>query len=394
MTLSEERIRKLSAAQHEPEWMLNHRLQAWQEYQQYELPRFKYGKGVVLDLSALDVEKIDPHPYQEVILARPETIKVLSFSEALPQYADIIREHFNSAAKTKNKFGALHEAGFTKGQILLIPRGATLVNPLMLASTLNTSTQIEHLIIIAEQGSVATIIEILDAQQDTQQFRSQVVSFYVEEGAQVKYRFIQRAGPKLFNLIRRTAVVGQEGSLTIMDCTHGGALTQVMTSTHLRGEGAESKVYSLVFADQQQQIDMNTETSHHAPHTFTDMQAKLILNDHARAIYRGLIHMNKTAPHSTGTQREDTLLLSDSAHVDAAPTLEINHHDVKCHHAATISQPDEESLFYLMSRGMDKKTAQQLMVYGFIEEMLTKLGQQDLIDHVIATISRRLGEKP
>ncbi len=134
----------------------------------------------------------------------------------------------------------------------------------------------------------------------------------------------------------------------------------------------------MFFTQEQQQFDVAVEVQHLAPQTTSDMRTKGVAKDKSRAVYRGNIKIHENAHNSMGYQREDTLILSEEATVDAIPKLEINNHDVKCKHGATVGQIDREKLFYLTSRGLSEGEAQATIVRGFFLPTIQKISAEAL----------------
>ena len=157
---------------------------------------------------------------------------------------------------------------------------------------------------------------------------------------------------------------------------------EALTKTFLDGENAESCSQGILFGDNEQCFDVSTETIHTASRTKCNMMTKVVLNDNAKAVYRGLVRVNPKAVKCEGYQKNDTILLSENAEADAVPNLEIENNDVKCSHGATISQIDEMKLFYMMSRGIDEKSAKKQIVEGFFDPILANIENDKIKDDI------------
>lgn len=141
----------------------------------------------------------------------------------------------------------------------------------------------------------------------------------------------------------------------------------------LRGKGAEALIVGAMKITGNENVTIHTVQHHMAPDTKSDLLIKAVLYDKARLMYDGLIKIDKTAQHANAYQRQENLLMSDSVHVESKPELEIKANEVRCTHGATMGMIDEEQVFYLMSRGLFRSIAEDLIVEGFLESALEKI---------------------
>jgi Fe-S cluster assembly protein SufD len=210
----------------------------------------------------------------------------------------------------------------------------------------------------------------------------------IGEGAQAEYLSV--AGEGAFESVRREAHLAKDARLTWIDACMSPAFSRTAFVTCLEGEGAEVSSISLLIGSGRQRYDVWHEIRHLAPRTVSDLKVRTLLSDDAKAIVRGLVRVEKDAPGCSGFQREETLLLSEYAEIDAIPNLEIENQDVRCGHAATIGRLDEEKLFYLMSRGLDQKSAERLMIDAFVEPFLSAIADESLRASLAETIAAKL----
>ena len=390
--LSENALKQLSIQMQEPAWVLGKRVEAFDQFINERMPLFKYGIGIYFDVSSLDVNELDPKESNgDISVKAPERVRVLNFSEALEKYGDLISEHFLKKNKNENKLTLLHKAFYNNGKVIVIPKNFDGKEPIYVALNLSTKTSIENLLVIAEENSNAVIIEtVKSAEKSGQKFRSQVVMAIIRKNANVEFISIQDFDKSVYNFCKRNASVDMGGFVYWVDCGIGSKLSQTRTLTDLNGFRANSKSWGVVFGDKGQCYDIDCTTNHVASETTSDMLTRVVLNDKAKAIYRGLIKINPNAINCEGYQKDDTILLSDDARADIVPNLEISNNDVKCSHGATISQVDEEKLFYMMSRGLDVKTAKKSIVEGFFEPVIARIQNEELRTKVLKSVSERL----
>src|SRR5690606_14415087 len=156
------------------------------------------------------------------------------------------------------------------------------------------------------------------------------------------------------------------------------------------GPGAESNMLGLYFGDGDQHFDHNTSQDHVAPAARSDLLYKGALDGASRSVFRGVIRVFKGAQQTDAYQTNRNLLLSDRARADSLPNLEINADDVKCSHGATVGQLDEDTLFYLMSRGLSRGQAERLVVTGFLGEVMQRMPLGGVAEKVSRVIEEKL----
>jgi len=170
----------------------------------------------------------------------------------------------------------------------------------------------------------------------------------------------------------------------------GASVSRVDLNARVLGPGANSDMLGLYFGDADQHFDHNTSQDHVAPHAHSDLLYKGALDDKSRAVFRGIIRVHKNAQQTDAYQTNRNMLLSDDARADSLPNLEIEADDVKCSHGATVGQLDDESLFYLMSRGLPRSRAERLVVLGFLGEVLSRLPLGGVVEKVTRAIEAKL----
>jgi Fe-S cluster assembly protein SufD len=170
----------------------------------------------------------------------------------------------------------------------------------------------------------------------------------------------------------------------------GASVSRVDLNARLLGPGANSDMLGLYFGDADQHFDFNTSQDHIAPNTSSDLLYKGALDGASRSVFRGIIRVHPGAQQTDAYQTNRNLLLSGKARADSLPNLEIEADDVKCSHGATVGELDAEAKFYLMSRGLDRITAERLVVLGFLGEVLAKLPLGGVVEKVTKVIEEKL----
>jgi len=390
--LQENTLRVLSSRMQDPEWLLGKRLESFRKFNELDFPWFKYGLGIDFDVRKLELGKVDPSfSSDEVVIKNSEECEILDFKEAVVKYGDKIKAHLFSEDNTSNKLTSLHRSFFNNGLFIRVPAGKVLEKPLQINLDLKSNSRIDYVFVIAEKNSVAEIIEFSKSDDSFhQRFRSELINVIVEEGAKVEYKSVQNFGRNVINFVGKLGKVERDGALLWIDCCLGSGITQNNTKTFLVGDGADGKSWGVAYGDKSQAYDIGGETIHIASNTTSDMVARVVLNDEAKTVYRGLVRINPGAMNCEGYQQEDSILLSEKAEASTVPNLEIENNDVKCSHGATVTQIDEDKLFYMMCRGIDEHSAKNVIVEGFFEPIVASIEDEEIKSNINESLKKRL----
>ena len=242
--LTEEVVRKLSFTLEEPEWLLKKRIESLKTFNQLEMPSFKYGIGIFVDISELDINSINPlSRSNNSVAVFSDEVEVFTFQEAIKKHENIIKEYFMTKCviPNENKFTALHGAFFNSTILIIIPENKILEKPINIILNLDSQASFDHVLIIAGKNSKATIIESSRSRNNVKSFRSQVVEAIVRENASIEYVSVQNFNNSVYNFSKRNAHVESNGFMFWLDCGIGSKFSQVITSTNLIGIGAGSK---------------------------------------------------------------------------------------------------------------------------------------------------------
>ena len=186
------------------------------------------------------------------------------------------------------------------------------------------------------------------------------------------------------NLNNKKIKLEKNAVFNYYELNFGSKTTYSETIVNLDGENAKFEHYGIFVSNNEQKFDFDLSVMHNAPYTYSNILNKGALNDSSKANCRGLIKISKNAHNSNGYQKQDTILLSENAEANSIPKLEIDNHDVRCTHGASISQIDEAQLFYLMTRGLNEKQAKTEIVKGFFDTVLSKINvDKELVTNLI-----------
>jgi Fe-S cluster assembly protein SufD len=299
---------------------------------------------------------------------------------AVREYADLVRPHLmeDAVSMTHDRYTALHAAFWSGGTFLYIPRDVEVTLPFVsvLWMEMPQLAAFPHTLLIAEAGSrVVLVSELLsmgcESCPDT--FHGGVTELYIGPGAQVRYVNTQDLGRHVYDLRTQTALMERDSRLEWLTVTLGGRLSRSSQHTILRGPGAEALVTGLYLPDGKQHIAFDTLQDHVAGSCLSDLLYQGALMGKSRAVYEGTIRAWPGAQKTNAYQSNRNLILSPGARADSLPKLEIEANDLRCTHGATVSQVDEDQVFYLMSRGIPHADAVRLIVEGFFQPSLDRL---------------------
>jgi Fe-S cluster assembly protein SufD len=314
------------------------------------------------------------------IEALSEGIAALDLGEALKdaKYAEILREQLARGADyNENALTALNTALFESGVFIHLPKGVSVDAPihLLFLSSENEKPALSfpRVLIVAEEGSSATIIESYASAGEDRYFTNAVVEIKLADNARLNYYKVQRENSKAFHVATTHAELGRASSFNSTTITLGAQLSRHNINIALSGVGAECWVDGLYIVGEGQHTDTHSLIDHAQPHCTSHQLYKGILDGKSRAVFNGKVFVRRDAQQTDAMQTNKNLLLSDEARVDTKPQLEIFADDVKCAHGATVGQLEEEELFYLTSRGLHTELARNLLTYGFAEEVIEKI---------------------
>jgi Fe-S cluster assembly protein SufD len=317
-----------------------------------------------------------------------------SLERATVEHAELFRKHFMSQPATLGsaKFAALHKASVSSGTFLYVPRGVEIELPIEIFHWLNTenTSAFPHLLLVTDELAKVTVIEhFRSCDRTAAGFACGVNDLIAGPGAKVTYVCAQNWADNVIALQMNTTTVDHDASAMSLNLNLGSRYSRFESLSQLVGEGGRSDLLAVAVAKHQQEFDARTLQDHVSPHTASDLLYKNALDDRARTIFGGLIRVEPHAYFTDAYQKVRNLLLSDDAEANSMPGLEILADNVRCTHGATSGQIEEDQLFYLRSRGIPTKTAQRLLVTGFLDEVIQRLNHPAIGDHLHRLIENK-----
>lgn len=423
--LNEDIIREISSLKHEPEWMLEFRLKAYKAFKEAPLP--SYGPCLKdLDFDSYTYftrpsekeenswdkvpqtikdtfEKLGIPEAEQKFLAGVSTqyesevvyhnmlkevedkgVIFLSTDMALQTYPELFKKYFNKVVPYQdNKFSALNGAVWSGGSFIYVPKGVKLEKPLQSYFRINNekSGQFERTLIIVDEGADVHYVEGCTAPiYSKESLHAAVVEIYIEKGGKCRYSTIQNWSNNIVNLVTKRAFVEENAMMEWIDGNIGSQLNMKYPCCVLNGNGAKGNCISIAVADKEQFQDAGAKMIHIGENTTSTIISKSIVKNGGVANYRGKVLMGPKAYNSKSHVECDTLILDDMSKSDTIPTNICNNNSSFLEHEATVSKINEEQLFYLMSRGLTKKEATQMIIMGFIEPFSKELPMEYAVE--------------
>ena len=423
--LTEEIVREISNMKEEPQWMLDYRLKALEQF--YKMPMPQWGG----DLSALNFDEITYYVKPSEATQKswdevPEEIKAtfdkLGIPEAEQKYLagvsaqyesevvyhnmkqdledmgivfkdtdsalkeneDIFKKYWGTVIPyTDNKFSALNSAVWSGGSFIYVPPGVKVETPLQAYFRINSENmgQFERTLIIVDEDAHVHYVEGCTAPvYTTNSLHSAVVEIIVGKNAYCRYTTIQNWANNVYNLVTKRTVVEENGTMEWIDGNIGSKLTMKYPACILKGEGARGMTLSIALAGRGQHQDAGAKMIHLAPNTSSTIVSKSIAKQGGKVSYRGIVRFGPKATGARANIECDTLIMDNESTSDTIPYNEILNDNVSLEHEAKVSKVSEEQLFYLMSRGISEEEATEMIVMGFIEPFTKELPMEYAVE--------------
>lgn len=299
------------------------------------------------------------------------------FRTAEKNHADLLAKLIGQIVKPEDgKFAALASALAQNGVLLYVPKNVQVDYPLhsVLWGPGSDLAHFSHLVVYVEDGASVTYVhEAASPDEVGHAMHAGVVEIYVGKDANLRFVELQSWGRHVWNFSHERARVDRGGNLDWIFGAVGSRLTKNFSDLDLAGEGAVGRMSGFYFTNGTQHLDHDTQQNHLAPHTTSDLLFKGALKGKSRSVWQGMIYVAPGAQKTDGYQANRNLVLDDQSRADSIPGLEILADDVRCTHGATVGKLEMEPLFYLKSRGIPQREAEQLVVEGFFDPIMQRI---------------------
>ena len=423
--LSEETVREISKIKGEPEFMLKFRLDSLKEFFNHHQPT--YGPDLnwidfqnytyytrVSDKIAQDWDEVPdevkntfdklgiPEAEQKFLsgvttqyeseavysnMLKEVTDKGVVFLDTdtgLKEYPEIFKKYFGKLVPPQdNKYAALNSAVWSGGSFIYVPKGVKLEKPLQSYFRINNkrSGQFERTLIVVDDDAELNYVEGCTAPMYSEEsLHAAIVEIFVGKRAKMRYTTIQNWSNSILNLVTQRALVEEDGLMEWVDGNIGSMLCMKYPCCVLKGDRAKGSTISVAVASNGQFQDTGAKMIHIGKNTSSTIISKSIARDGGHANFRGQIEIKKGATGSKAHEECDTLILDDHSYSDTIPHNIVDNSTSYLEHEASVSKINEDQLFYLMSRGMKKSDATQMIVMGFLEPFSKELPMEYAVE--------------
>jgi Fe-S cluster assembly protein SufD len=333
------------------------------------------------------------------ILPLPKGARVTNLMEAASNDPALAQKHLGRHAKVDDSgFAALNTAFFKDGAFVYLPAGATVNEPihLLFISTGREPGATAHCrnLIIAERDTRASIIESYVSTVDAPYFTNSLNEIVIGENAVVEHCKFQEESRQAYHMATQFMELSKGANFVSHSFALGAKLSRNNIRTLLNGDGLDCILNGLYLTRDEQLADHHMVVEHARPHCNSHEYYNGILDDRSRGVFHGRILVRQAAQKTDAKQTNKNLLLTDDATANTKPQLEIYADDVKCTHGATIGQLDEESIFYLRSRGIPLDTARRILIHAFAGEIIDRVRCEPLKEELDRLVWERLEENP
>lgn len=435
--LNEDAVKQISAKKEEPEWMTEWRLKAFRHWLTMEEPKWPNVKYPPIDYQDISyysapkkkpkynsLDEVDPAiretynklgiPLEEQMMLAGVAVDAVfdsvsvattfkdklkelgiifcSMSEAIKEHPDLVRKYLGSVVPyTDNFFATLNSAVFSDGSFVYVPKGVRCPMELSTYFRINASEtgQFERTLIIADVGAYVSYLEGCTApMRDENQLHAAVVELIALDNATIKYSTVQNWYPGdkegkggIYNFVtKRGACRGVNSKISWTQVETGSAITWKYPSCILQGDNSVGEFYSVAVTNNYQQADTGTKMIHIGKNTKSTIVSKGISAGKSNNSYRGLVKITKKAENARNFSQCDSLLIGDKCGAHTFPYLEINNSTAQVEHEATTSKIGEDQIFYLNQRGISTEDAVNLIVNGYVKEVLAELPMEFAVE--------------
>ena len=434
--LNEDVIRLISKKKEEPQWLLEHRLKAFESWKKMEEPNWaniKYKKPDYQDIiyyaapkqkkELKSLDELDPEmkkTFDKLGISINEQKKLAgvavdfvmdsvsvatsfkdklgelgiifcSISDAIKEHPELVRKYLGSVVPTTdNFFSALNSAVFTDGSFCYIPKGVRCPMELSTYFRINQAGtgQFERTLVIADEGSYVSYLEGCTApMRDENQLHAAVVELIAMDDAEIKYSTVQNWYPGdtngvggVFNFVTKRGICHHRSKISWTQVETGSAVTWKYPSCILKGENSIGEFYSVAVTNNYQQADTGTKMIHLGKNSKSTIISKGICAGKSEGSYRGLVKILKSAKNARNFSQCDSLLMGDKCGSHTFPYIEVKNKSAKIEHEATTSKIGEDQIFYCNQRGIGTEEAIALIVNGYCKDVLNQLPMEFAVE--------------
>jgi Fe-S cluster assembly protein SufD len=407
-----------------PSWFTARSTAAWTEFQSLPLPGLKdenwrYSNAKKIELAGHAPAKAPTAEQSKAALAAteglneraarfvfvndtlvesdtsglPAGVVCVSFEEALKSHESALQQHFmkGDLPLGSGKFAALHLAHVKAGAVIIVPKNVVIEKPVEIFHWVvgDHAAIFPHTLIVTGDHAQVSVVDHYRSLEGEGGLSIAIADLVAGTGSRITYADCQELADDAQALHLSSITAGRDASVKSFQVQLGAAFSRSESVSDLVGQGARSDMLSVSLPIGDQVVDQRTLQRHRAPHASSDLLYKNALYDRSRTVFSGLITVDEGAHYTDAYQTCRNLLNSEEAEANSMPGLEINADQVKCSHGSTSAPVSDEELFYLKTRGITDAESRKLVVFGFINDAIARIGD----DPIEEMIRERLAEK-
>lgn len=339
-------------------------------------------------------------PHLSAVADLPSGVVVGNLAGLSQSQQEGVKPYLAQAEGSQEVFTALNTAGISDAAVLWVGKNVTVDTPIHLLF-LNTADEQPSIyqprcLVVAESSSSVTLVEDftfagLGETENTKNkpvyLTNAVTEIWLGDNAQVNHTRLAREGVEAFHIGKTTVTQARDSRYTCHALTFGGRLSRHNLEVFQTGEQTETTLNGLTMISQKQLADTHSLIALNHPHGTSRQLHKCIVGDRAHAVFNGKVFVPKPAQLTDAGQLNRNLLLSPKARVDTKPQLEITADNVKCAHGATVSQLEDDEIFYLQSRGINESDGRKLLINAFAAEIINQIPVKSLQNILLNTVN-------
>lgn len=385
--MTPEKLVKIATENQEPDWFIEKRRMALDVMDELSLPK---------------IQRFDFHNWQmtpdvtgnvTTPVTSNDDYELMDIFDAINKYPELMQKYYMQKviSPDENKLTAYHTAFMNQGVVLYVPKNTTVREPIEINLVQDAEKPfVSHVLIIAEENTHFSFIQKMTTSGDQKAIANCIGEVVAKNNSDIKYAAVDELGENVTTYLSRRAYVGQNASVdwSIGMMNLGNTVADFDTDLYGEGSHAEIKVVDITAGRQQQGV--NTRVTNYGNHSIGHINQRGVIMDRSKLIFNGIGHIIHGASGANAEQQNRVLMMSSKAHGDANPILLIDENDVLAGHAASVGQVDQNQLYYLMSRGIDKKTAERMVIRGFLGDVLVSIPSKEIREQLVQTIERKL----
>ncbi len=304
---------------------------------------------------------------------------ISSIEDAIKNNFELVKKSLETSDSKNDKFTALNNAAFNSGIFIHIPKNLILERPIHILTCLSDDgiSIISRNIVFADESSKGTIVqELYSTKSEKQQAYLELFNTNAAPNSQLDVTTLQMMDQSTVTFSTRRTDLGQDAKVNWYSGLFGSVLSRYQIEYYLNGSGASVNDSEVIFGNNEQSFDIQTNVNHEAPSTEGRVVEKSILRNKSKSLFKGMIRIKENASKSNSFLSGRSILLDKDAKSDAIPGLEIFTNDVKATHSASVAQIDEEQIFYLETRCLSHEEAERTIIEGFLEPLSRKMSFQ------------------